>query len=525
MNHMKPIVNAYLLLICCVLVACNSSKIERPKTSIDQQSLSNQSVSSDRPNIVFIFADDMGYGEIQALNPERSNIPTPHLNQFVSDGKIFNDAHTTSSVCTPSRYALLTGRYNWRSRLQHGVVTGGGEPLIAADRLTVPAMFKEKGYSTAMVGKWHLEYQYEVPEAVKDVPLSEATKDFMPAPYPVGTKIIGGPVTRGFESFYGFHHSREMSSMVRNETIEKEIDIIDVLPNMTNEVVKIIGQKAADAKKGNPFFLYFALNSPHTPIAPAKAWQGKTELDAYGDFVAQTDGSVGAVLEALEKNSLTENTLVIFSTDNGTSRAADIDMLQSKGHYPSAELRGSKADVWDGGHRVPFITRWPGVITAGTESDQLICLSDMFATFAELLSYDLAENTAEDSWSFLPALKGKTIAKPRQSVVHHSITGRFAIRDGDWKLIFAPGSGGWSSPKDIPATAQGLPEIQLYNLAEDLGEMNNLSDSHKDKVQSMTALLEKIVADGRSTPGTLQKNDVDIDIFKPSWNFKKESEQ
>jgi len=241
---MKPTANVCLLLICCVLFACNSSKIEQPKEVIKKQTLSNQTVSSDRPNIVFIFADDMGYGEIQALNPDRSKIPTPHLNQLFSQGKIFTDAHTTSSVCTPSRYALLTGRYNWRTRLQHGVVTGGGEPLIAAGRLTVPAIFKEKSYCTAMVGKWHLEYRYEVPEALKDVPLSKATKEFMPAPYPVGTKIIEGPVTRGFESFYGFHHSREMSSMVSNDTIEKELDIIDVLPGLTDEVVKLIAPKS-----------------------------------------------------------------------------------------------------------------------------------------------------------------------------------------------------------------------------------------------------------------------------------------
>lgn len=283
-------------------------------------------------------------------------------------------------------------------------------------------------------------------------------------------------------------------------------------------------QKADDAKQGKPFYIYFAQNSPHTPIAPSKEWRGKTDLGAYGDFVAQTDGSVGAVLEALDKNGLSDNTLVIFSTDNGTSRAADIEMLQSKGHYPSADLRGSKADVWDGGHRVPFIARWPGMKATGTESDQLICLSDMIATFAELLSYDMPENAAEDSWSFLPALKVETIKSPRTSVVHHSIYGRFAIRDGDWKLIFAPGLGGWSSPKDIPATAEGLPEIQLYNLSEGIGEKENLYNRHKEKIQSLTAKLENLVSDGRSTPGPTQSNDAEIDIFKTSWNFKKESD-
>jgi len=497
--------------MCCVYLACTSTKTT-------QNDLEEE--LSDYPNVIFIYADDMGYGEVEALNPKRSKIPTPNINRLVKEGKIFTDAHTTSSVCTPSRYALLTGRYNWRTRLQHGVVTGGGDPLIAKGRLTLPAMLRKEGYNTAIVGKWHLEYKYEVPEKLKDVSSSKITKEFLPAPYPVGTKILEGPITRGFDSYYGFHHSREMSSIVRNDEIEKELDIIDVLPSLTEEVVDLIGQKAGAAKKGDPFFIYFAMSSPHTPIAPSKEWQGKTDLGAYGDFVAQTDGSVGAVLNALDANGLSKNTLVIFSSDNGTSRAADINYLQSKGHFPSANLRGSKADIWDGGHRVPFVVRWPGVTTPGTQSDQLICLSDMIATFADLTSFDLPQDVAEDSWSFLPALKGEEIEHPRQSVVHHSINGRFAIREGDWKLIFAPGSGGWSSPNDIAATKQSLPQIQLYNLADGVGEENNLYNSQKEKVQSMTKLLEKIVAEGRSTPGPAQKNDVEIDIFKTSLNVK-----
>lgn len=498
-----------LFVICGLLLACNSTEKQVHEKSVDQ------------PNVVLIYADDMGYGEIEALNPERSKIPTPNLNQLVRDGKIFTDAHTTSSVCTPSRYALLTGRYNWRTRLQHGVVQGGEQPLIASGRLTMPEMFKQEGYSTAIVGKWHLQYEYDIPQDLKDLPLSNSNKTFLPAPYPVGTKIVGGPVTRGFESFYGFHHSRHMSSIVRNDRIEKEIEVVEVLPSLTKEVVKLIDEKAIAAKNGKPFFIYFAQNSPHTPIVPSKEWQGKTELGNYGDFVAQTDGSVGTVLEALEKNGLADNTIVIFSTDNGTSRAANIQMLESKGHFPSAHYRGSKADTWDAGHRVPFIVRWPGVSTPGSASDQLICLSDLMATFADYFSFEIPDNAGEDSWSFLPALKQEVIEKPRKSVVHHSINGRFAVREGSWKLILAPGSGGWSSPNDIAATEQGLPEIQLYNLANDIGEQDNLVGSHKKKVKLLTGLLEEIVANGRSTPGEPQKNDVEIDIFKTARNTQK----
>jgi len=496
-------------------MGCNAIKPVKDQVSEIQ--------TTEKPNIILIFADDMGYGEIEALNPDRSKIPTPHLNSLAASGRVFTDAHTTSSVCTPSRYALLTGRYNWRTRLQHGVVTGGNKPLIPKDRLTVPALLKQAGYSTAMVGKWHLEHEYMVPTELQTAILSKPTKELMPAPYPVGTKILEGPITRGFESYYGFHHSREMSSIVRDDVIEKEINVIKVLPSLTDEVVKLIDQKADAGKDGKPFFIYFAQNSPHTPIAPSKDWQGKTKLGTYGDFVAQTDASVGSVLEALKRNGLSENTMVIFSTDNGTSRAANIESLQSKGHFPSAQFRGSKADIWDGGHRVPFIARWPGVIPPGSHSDQLICLSDMIATFAELVSIKLPDNAAEDSWSFLPALKGQSITNPRISVVHHSINGRFAFRYGEWKLIFAPGSGGWTAPKDIRATEQGLPDLQLYNLAVDIGETTNLYDSHKNQIQLLTTRLQKIVAEGRSTPGPTQKNDVEIDILKTSSNFKKNS--
>ena len=477
-----------------------------------------------KPNIIFIYADDMGYGEIEALNPERSKVPTPALNRLSKEGMVFTDAHTSSSVCTPSRYALLTGRYNWRSRLQSGVVTGGNKPLIAKNRLTLPAILKSQGYSTSIVGKWHLEYEYEVPESLKNVSLTKETKQLLPAPYPIGTKIIGGPITRGFDSFYGFHHSRIMSSIIRNDAIVEEMQLTEVLPTLTSEVVKLIDAKAKEAKRGKPFFIYFPQNSPHTPIAPSKKWQGKTALGAYGDFVAETDGSVGEVLKALERNGLSDNTLVIFSADNGTSKAADIDFLESKGHFPSGDLRGSKADLWDGGHRVPFIVRWPGKISPGSKSNQLICLSDMMATFADLISTDIPENAGEDSMSFLQALYGKPIQNPRSSIVHHSLFGRFAVREGNWKLLLAPGSGGWTSPDDILATKENLPWTQLYDLSNDIGEQKNLNADETGKIKSLVDLLEKIVADGRSTPGEKQTNDVPIDIFKSSWNFNNKSQ-
>jgi len=500
--------NVFLKMLCCLFLG----------------SISYGQKLSSKPNIILIYADDMGYGEIEALNPEESKIPTPSLNMLSKEGISFTDAHTSSSVCTPSRYALLTGRYNWRSRLQSGVVTGGHKPLIAANRLTMPQLLKNQGYNTAIVGKWHLEYLYNVPDALKNVPLNKETKDRWLAPYPIGTKIIEGPITRGFDTFYGFHHSRQMSSIIRDDEIVDEINLDEVLPSLTNEVVTLIHQKAKEAKQGKPFFIYFPQNSPHTPHAPSKKWQGKTNLGTYGDFVAETDGSVGAILEALDENGLSENTIVIFSSDNGTSRAADIDFLQSKGHFPSGKLRGAKADLWEGGHRVPFIIRWPKKIKAGSKSNQLICLSDIMATMAELLLIDLPDDSAEDSMSFLPVLYGKPIGNPRNSIVHHSLYGRFSVRKDDWKLLLVPGSGGWSSPDDITATKKGLSSVQLYNLKSDIGEENNLKDTHPDKVKYLIDLLEGIVAKGRSRPGQKQNNDVPIDIWKTSWNFSNKSE-
>ncbi|MDO5968757.1 arylsulfatase [Flavivirga aquimarina] len=469
-----------------------------------------------KPNVIFIYADDMGYGEVQALNPQRGLIPTPNINQLAKEGMVFTDAHTSSSVCTPSRYALLTGRYNWRTRLQSSVLTGGKDPLITEDRMTLGHLFRDQGYSTSLIGKWHLGYHYNIPE-VADEP-KENTETHMYSKAPIGTNIPNGPITRGFDSFYGFHHSGSMSSIVEDDRIVKEIPFVDVLPTLTQEVVRQIDVKAEEAKNGKPFFIYFPQNSPHSPVAPAPEWQGKGGLGEFSDFVAQTDGSVGEVMKALERNGLTDNTIVIFSADNGTHQLAKLKLLEKQGHFSSANFRGHKADLWDGGHRVPFIWRWPGVIKAGTQSDQLICLTDVMATFAAYFSVDFNDKTAEDSYTFLPAIQGSVIDEPRSDVIHHSINGRFAIRQNEWKLLLAPGSAGRSFPVGPEAIAEGLPEMQLYNMKEDAGEQNNVINEHPEKVEAMIKLLESYVAKGRSTPGINQENDVAVDIYKTNLN-------
>ncbi|MGI9515855.1 MAG: sulfatase family protein, partial [Pirellulaceae bacterium] len=449
-----------------------------------------------RPNIVIVLADDMGYGEIQALNPERGKIPTPHLDQLVRQGLTFTDAHSASSVCTPSRYALLTGRYCWRSQLQNGVVVGNDDPLIAADRLTLASLLSQHGYTTGIIGKWHLNYNYE-----GDFKGQKANKDpdrpgFQPAVAPIGTRILDGPLARGFDSFFGFHHSREMSSLVRDDRIVEEINVIDMLPRLTTAAVDFIDTHAAAAKQGTPFFLYFPLSSPHTPIVPGSQWQGKSGLGNYGDFVMQTDDTVGAVIDALERNGVAENTLLIFSADNGTSRAAGITELQAQGHFPSAHLRGSKADIWDGGHRVPFVLRWPEAqVEAGSTTDHLVCHSDFMATMAELLEIDLPETAAEDSFSFYPLLTGQPVENGRRAIVHHSVSGRFAIRRDNWKLNLCAGSGGWSSPREREARQSGLPAVQLYDMSVDIGERQNRINEQPELVAELLALLEKYIAD------------------------------
>ena len=489
-----------------------------------------------KPNIVFILADDLGYGDVQCYNPQNGKIATPNLDRLAAQGMRFTDAHTASSVCTPTRYATLTGRYAWRTRLQSGVLDGFSPPLIASNRMTVASLLKASGYQTACIGKWHLGMNWQ--KKAETGPAA-STPD-QPAKSKPGSgvdwtkPILNGPTTVGFGYFYGIAASLDMPPFVLIEndrltaipTTEKRwlrtgpaaesFEAEDVVPELTRKAASWIEQRAADRK---PFFLYLAYSSPHTPILPTKEWQGKSGLSGYADFVMQTDDAVGQVLAALERAGLTTNTLVIFTSDNGCSPAAGTAELKSKGHSPSGPGRGFKADIWEGGHRVPFIARWPSHVKAGATSEATICLSDLLATSAALVGAKLPENAGEDSVNILPALLGENLARPlREAIVHHSIDGRFAIRQGPWKLAFCPGSGGWASPKDAEARKQNLPEVQLYNLATDPGETNNLRAAHPGIVKRLTKLLEKYVTAGRSTPGAKQSNDVPVDFQKAAAN-------
>ncbi len=470
-----------------------------------------------KPNIVYILCDDLGYGDVHCLNPQRGKIATPNLDKLASQGMTFTDAHSGSSVCTPTRYGLLTGRYAWRTRLQNGVLDDYVQPLIAANRLTVPALLKQNGYHTAILGKWHLGFTIEgtVKSEDKGEKAKAATKKgkgegkLMGAPLDSITK--DGPVTRGFDGFFGFHHARMMKSVFENDRITQLIEPVDMLPALVKRSSEYI---AGRAKSGQPFFLYLPLNSPHTPIVPSKEWQGKSGLGDYADFVMQTDWAVGEVLAALDKAGVANNTLVIFTSDNGCSKAAGIPALHAKGHYPSADMRGSKADIFDGGHRVPFIARWPDRTKAGSRCDQTICHTDLMATCADILGAKLPDNAGEDSVSILPALLGTDKAPLHEAVVHHSINGSFAIRQGSWKLELCADSGGWSDPKPGSKEAKGLPETQLYDLSAEIAETKNLHAERPEEVARLTKLLEQIIANGRSTPGAKQANDAAIQIRK-----------
>jgi arylsulfatase A len=460
-------------------------------------SLCSQTLAASQPNIVYIICDDLGYGDVQCLAPQTSKIPTPNADRLASEGIVFTDAHSGSSVCSPTRYGIMTGRYSWRTWLQKGVVTGFAPSLIAAKRPTVAAFLKDQGYATAAIGKWHLNFQYLDPRTDKTYSRKEHETP------PVGARIPDGPINRGFDFYHGFHHARNMEAIIETDRVIEHDDVVNMLPRLTRKSVEYIESRAGNDQ---PFFLYLPLGSPHTPIVPSPEWQGKSRLGSYGDFVMQTDNVVGEVSAALAKHGMADNTLLIFTSDNGCSKAANIKGLAEKGHLVSAHMRGSKADIWDGGHRIPFIVRWPGQVKPGTTSDQLICLTDLFATAAEVVGKNVPTRSCEDSVSFLAALSGEPITSTRPGVIHHSFSGHFAYRTGNWKLILARGSGGWSSPKE-KQVPKGSPKAQLYDLSVDPGEQHNLYSSNPEVAKALLSSLTAEVTAGRSTAGDRSKND------------------
>ncbi len=478
----------------------------------------SSAISARPPNIVYILADDMGYGDVQCLNPERGLIPTPHMDRLAAEGMVFTDAHTSSAVCTPTRYGVLTGRYNWRTRLQTFVLWGYSPPLIAQDRMTVADFLREQGYHTAAIGKWHLG-------------MGLPTTDGKPADdkgdnVDWKSPITDSPVHHGFDYFYGISASLDMPPYLyiendrfvgegtvqknfwKNRTgwADKDFEAVDVLPEIGRKTVEYIRQQDAD----KPFFIYVPLTSPHSPISVAEEWQGRSPLGEYGDFVMQTDHVIGVIADAIDEAGFGDNTLFVVTSDNGASATpSNAPALEAQGHHSSAQYRGYKSDAWEGGHRVPFIVRWPKVVPAGSESDQTICLTDLMATCADIVGASYPETAGVDSVSFLPALNGKPIVSSREGIIHHSISGHFAYRQGKWKLVLAKGSGGWTLPREIEAAGQNAPIAQLYDMENDPSETTNLYLTHPDVAARLLKLLESDVARGRSTAGPVVSNDVD----------------
>ena len=470
-----------------------------------------------KPNIVYILADDMGVGDVSALN-EHSKIPTPNIDRLAAGGKIFTDAHSGSGVCTPTRYGLLTGRYSWRTELQKGVTWGFSPNLIDPKRMTVASLLRENGYITACVGKWHLGMDMQTTSGVSVDALGgdHNTREFI-ADIDYSRPIDNGPNALGFDYFYGISASLDMHPYIyiKNDrfvgecTTEKDFTMrktqpgpahadfedIDVLQELAQKTVGYIRAQSDE----NPFFIYMPLTAPHIPVSPSKPFQGKNELGPYGDFVMEVDDVVGQVINELERKDLLENTLVIFTSDNGAAHYVGAAEMIEQGHYPSYVYRGYKADIFEGGHRVPFIAHWPNRIAAGTTSNETICLTDLLATCAALLNVRLPQNAGEDSYNLVPVLIGPDPKTPiREATVHHSADGSFAIRQGPWKLILAPGSGGWSAPTNSRARDAMLPDHQLYNLSTDIREQRNVINKHPDVANHLSELLEKYKAEGRS---------------------------
>lgn len=475
------------------------------------------------PNIVFILADDQGVGD---LSHTGGLAPTPHIDRMAEEGMRFTDAHTTSSVCTPTRYSILTGRYNWRSTLKKGVLWGPSPPLIPTERLTVASMLKKQGYRTGIVGKWHLGLGWQKLPNGEKRKAQEGPTEGTGWDFDYSKQVEGGPLALGFDSSFIIPASLDMFPYVylkddvpteiptvskkwlRAGPAGKNFEAVNCLSDFAREARGFIANSIKQ-KNDQPFFLYLPLTSPHTPIVPSKKWQGKSVIGHYGDFVMETDWVVGEVLAELDKQRISKNTLVIFTTDNGCSPAAKISDLIQKGHLPNGSLRGHKADIFEGGHRVPFIVRWPAKVKGGLHCEQTISSVDLMATAAELSGAEIPSNAGEDSYSIVPLLEDPSLAEAlRPYTIHHSIAGAFAIRQGDWKLSLCPGSGGWSAPKPKDALKDDtLPAVQLYNLKEDLAEATNLYLQHPEKAEGLAKLLAKAIRDGRSTPGEPQSND------------------
>lgn len=470
-----------------------------------------------KPNIIYILADDMGYGDMGCNNPA-SRIPTPHLDALASQGVRFTDAHAGSSICTPSRYNILTGRYAWRSRLKQGIVWEWDSPLIEPDRVTVAEWLRGKGYTTHCLGKWHLGWEWKTREgtvAGEELPFgvfnqaARAQRAAMAERIDYGASIGGGPTHRGFDTYFGVDVPNftpytwfENDHVTAAPSIPKPPEMYGhaghivpgwkleaMIPEFTRRAVELIEQ--AD----KPFFLFFALTSPHAPVCPNPAFHGRSGAGKYGDFVCEVDWVVGEVVAALERSGQRDNTLLVFTSDNGPEpNPCDFEgayeLARCTGHFSMGDFRGVKRDTWEGGHRVPLIVSWPDGFTPNRTCDHLVCLGDWMATCADLLGAPLPEGAGEDSISMMPLLR-ETDGPRRKHLIHHSGRGTFAIRKGDW--VYIDGHGGDNREPDWWKDARSYDDETgpgaLYNLREDHQECRNRYRDCPDIVRDLRTIL------------------------------------
>lgn len=486
------------------------------------------------PNIVYILADDLGYGDVSCYNPD-SRIQTKHIDRLAAEGMRFTDAHSPSAVCTPTRYGILTGRYAWRTRLKYRVLDGLDPPLIEPNRLTVAEWLRRHDYKTACIGKWHLGMQWtdRNGQLVPAVPIDRKTRPRTGDDVDFSRPFTGGPTAIGFDWYFGIAASLNMSPFcylendrpvrlpiwhqprIATEFISvdegirsPDFSIAGVMPRLAGESVGYIEQHARNHPE-RPFFLYAPLTAPHLPLVPNQEYHGTSDAGHYGDFVIETDAFVGAVLDALDRTHLADNTIVIFTSDNGglyhywlPQEDDDVRHYKVSGrgayvkqfaHQGNAHLRGTKADIWEGGHRVPFVVRWPGRTPAGAVSQELVELTDLLATCAALVGEPLPDGAGEDSRNILSALLTTTPPEPvREYAVHHSLWGTFAIRRGPWKMVPYRGSGGFTFPRTIDTEKVGGPPGQLYNLRDDPSETSNVWLKHPDVVAALKDLLHDV---------------------------------
>ena len=491
------------------------------------------------PNIIYILADDMGTGDVAAYN-ENCKFPTPNLDNMAENGLMFTDAHTNSAVCTPTRYGILTGRYSWRTSKKSGVLQGHSDHLIDLNRETIATYLKKKGYANACIGKWHLGMDWTSKDGKQVAGSTGKNVDF-------SKPIKNGPLDFGFDYYFGISASLNMPphAFIENRFVKgdlvyaptkqaiKELGLVGAKEGWVdknfkqNEVLSQFSRKAVDWIKNHqkenpsqPFFVYMPLNAPHAPIVPGKDFLGKSKLTQYGDFCMEVDWAVGEVLNILNELNIEENTLVIFTADNGVSPQAKLEALEQKGHFSSYIYRGLKGSLYEGGHRVPFIVKWPAKTPKNKKTDFLVCSTDLLATVADIHSEKLPDNAGEDSFSFLPVLSGQKMNdNERGGIVHHSDAGHFSIRKGKWKLILHDGGGTRrSDPKDKPVINNPA-EVQLFNMENDATELVNIQQDNPEVVNELKQLLADFVNNGRSTMGTKQENDSyknwnEIDVIK-----------